>query len=78
MRLTDREEPKHKLDRGDDFKLVMVLGERVRQRPALRRRARRLGESRVPLEGEVTRWANPRTGRQGREDRHAIEHHIRR
>jgi hypothetical protein len=48
MRLTDREEPKHKLDRGDDFKLVMVLGERVRQRPALRRRAPRLGESRVP------------------------------
>jgi hypothetical protein len=30
MRLTDREQLKHKLDRGDDFKLVMVLGERVR------------------------------------------------
>lgn len=27
MRLIDREEVKQKLDRGDDFKLVMVLGE---------------------------------------------------
>ena len=27
MRLIDREELKKKLDRGDDFKLVMVLGE---------------------------------------------------
>ena len=27
MNLTSREELKEKLDRGDDFKLVMVLGE---------------------------------------------------
>jgi hypothetical protein len=30
MRLTDHEQPMHKLDRRDDFKLVMGLGERVR------------------------------------------------
>jgi hypothetical protein len=130
MRLTDREELKHKLDLGDDFKLVMVPGEwafrakhipgslhldtigsalealdtnerssstaptlpaspelgrlqdahgeRVRQRRALRRRARRFGESRVPPGSEGDAVSKPSNRKAGREDRHAIEHQIRR